>query len=176
VVFVGPWTTAGNTYYTEGAEILWVKFRLGAFMPHLPARRFLDVEMILPEAARRSFWLKGSAMQFPDYENAETFVSRLVHDGVLVRDPLVNAVLQDRPQDLSPRTVRHRFLRATGLNQSHIRQVERAQHAAELLRRGVSIPDAVYEVGYFDHPHLTRSLKQWVGHTPAQIVRLGKPG
>ena len=22
VVFVGPWTTAGNTYYTEGAEIL----------------------------------------------------------------------------------------------------------------------------------------------------------
>jgi hypothetical protein len=176
VVFVGPWTTAGNTYYTEGAEILWVKFRLGAFMPHLPARRFLDVETILPEAASRSFWLKGSAMQFPDYENAETFVSRLVHDGVLVRDPLVNAVLQDRPQDLSPRTVRHRFLRATGLNQSHIRQVERAQHAAALLRRGVSIPDAVFEVGYFDHPHLTRSLKQWVGHTPAQIVRLGKPG
>ena len=70
VVFVGPWTTAGVTYYDEGAEILWIKFGLGTFMPHLPARRFLDTETILPDAASRSFWLKGSAWQFPNHENA----------------------------------------------------------------------------------------------------------
>jgi hypothetical protein len=40
VVFVGPWTTAGFTYYAAGAEILWVKFKLGAFMPHLPTSNF----------------------------------------------------------------------------------------------------------------------------------------
>ncbi len=175
VVFVGPWTTAGSTHYAEGAEILWVKFKLGAFMPHLPAREFLDTETILPEAASRSFWLKGSAWQFPDHENAETFVEGLVHNGVLVRDPVVNAALQERPQELSSRTVRHRYLRATGLTQSRIRQVERAQRAAALLRQGESISDTVHEVGYFDQPHLTRSLKKWVGHTPAQIVRLSNP-
>ena len=38
VVFVGPWTTAGIAHYAEGAEILWIKFKLGAFMPHLPTR------------------------------------------------------------------------------------------------------------------------------------------
>jgi AraC-like DNA-binding protein len=43
------------------------------------------------------------------------------------------------------------------------------------LQQGVPIPDAVYEAGYFDQPHLTRSLKQWVGHTPAQLVRSSKP-
>ena len=112
---------------------------------------------------------------FPDHENAETFVDRLVRDGVLVCDPLVDAVLRGRPQDLSPRTVRHRFLRATGLPQSHIRQIERAQRAATLLRRGTPISDAVYEVGYFDQPHLTRSLKQWIGHTPAHILRSSGP-
>ena len=176
LLVVGPWTTAGVASWTEGAEILWVRFKLGTFMPHLPTRNFLDTETILPEAASLSFWLKGSAWQFPDHENVETFVERLVRNDVLVRDPVVNAALQDRPQGLSPRTVRHRFLRATGLTQSRIRQVERAQRAAALLQQGVSIPAAVYELGYFDQPHLTRSLKQWVGHTPAQIVRLSKLG
>ena len=80
VVFVGPWTTAGFTHYAEGAEILWVKFKLGTFMPHLPARRFLDVETVLPEASSRSFWLKESAWQYPDHENVETFVDRLVRN------------------------------------------------------------------------------------------------
>ena len=176
LLVVGPWTTAGVASWTEGAEILWLRFSLGTYMPHLPTKNVLDTETILPEAASRSFWLKGSAWQFPDHENVETFVERLVRNDVLVRDPVVNAVLQDRPQGLSRRTVRHRFLRVTGLTQGRIRQVERAQRAAALLQQGASIPDVVYELGYFDQPHLTRSLKQWVGHTPAQIVRLSKPG
>jgi hypothetical protein len=172
---VGPLTTAGVVSYTEGAELLWIKFKLGTFMPHLPLRNFRNIETILPGVASQSFWLKGSAWQFPDYENVETFVDRLVRDGMLARDPLVNAVLQGLPQEMSSRTVRHRFLRTTGLSQSHIRQVERAQRATALLQQGVSIPDAVYEVGYFDQPHLTRSLKQWIGHTPAQLIRMSTP-
>src|SRR3712207_8595796 len=54
------------------------------------------------------------------------------------------------------------LFRSTGLSHSHIRQVERAQRAAALLQQGVSIPDTVFELGYFDQPHLTRSLKHWV--------------
>ena len=176
LLVVGPLTTAGVLPYTEGAEILWIKFKLGTFMPHLPTRDFLDVETILPGAASNSFWLKGSAWQFPDNNNAETFIDRLVRDDVLVCDPVVNATLQDHLPEMPSRTVRHRFLRATGLTQSHIRQMKRAQQAEALLQQGVSILDTVYEVGYFDQPHLTRSLKRWIGHTPAQIIRLSKPG
>ena len=102
-------------------------------------------------------------------------MERLVRDGVLVQDPIVKAALEGRPQGLSPRTLRHRFLRATGLSQSRIRGIERAARAAALLRRGVSIPEAVREEGYFDQPHLSRSLKRWVGHTPAQLVAASKP-
>ena len=112
----------------------------------------------------------------PDHENAETFVDRLVRNGVLVRDPLVDTVLRGRSQSLSPRAVRHRFLRATGLSQSSIRQIERAQQAAILLQQGIPISDTVHEVGYFDQPHLSRSLKKWIGHTPAQILRSSAPG
>ena len=169
-IVVGALTTTGVVSWGEGAEILWVKFKLGTFMPHLPAKGFLDVETHLPGAANQSFWLKSSAWQFPDFENVETFINRLVRQEILVCDPLVHAVLQDQPEEMAPRTIRHRFLRATGLTQSHIRQVERAQQAARLLQQGIPILDTVYELGYFDQPHLTRSLKQFVGYTPAQII------
>ena len=60
---VGPWTTAGVVSYTEGAELLWIRFKLGVFMPHLPAKDVLDVETILPGASRHAFWLDGAAWQ-----------------------------------------------------------------------------------------------------------------
>jgi hypothetical protein len=175
LLMVGPLPTAGVVTWGPGAEILWIKFRLGAFMPHLPTKHFLDTERPLPGATRQSFWLKSSTWHFPTYDNVETFVDRLVREEVLVCDPVVSAVLQDQQPVFSPRTVRHRFLQATGLTQSQIRQIERAQQAAERLRAGASILDTVFELGYFDQPHLTRSLKRWVGYTPAQIVRLAQP-
>jgi hypothetical protein len=174
LLVVGPWTSAGVISYTEGAELLWIKFKLGTFLPHLPTRHLLDREMILPVAAEKSFWLNGSAWQFPEYENADTFVDRLVHAGVLACDPVVNAVLQDHWHDVPSRTVRHRFRHATGLSATHIRQMKRAHHAQALLQQGVSILDTVYEAGYFDQPHLTRSLKQFLGYTPAQIICMKK--
>ena len=48
-------------------------------------------------------------------------MGRLVREGVLARDPVVGAASTGRPpQGLSPRTLRHRFLRATGLAQGGI--------------------------------------------------------
>ena len=48
VMFVGPWTTTGVTHYKKGAEILWIKFRLGTFMPHMPLGKFSNAETVLP--------------------------------------------------------------------------------------------------------------------------------
>ena len=175
-LIVGPWTTAGVASWGEGAEILWVKFKLGVFMPHLPVRDFLDSEETLPGTAGKSFWLKSSAWQLPDFENADTFVNRLVRDEILVLDPIVDAASREQLLDIPSRTMRHHFLRATGLTQSRIRQMKRAQQAAALLQQGVPILDTVHEVGYFDQPHLNRALKQFIGHTPVQIVQSSQPG
>lgn len=173
-IFVAPLTTSGQVSYTEGAEILWIKFKLGTFMPHLLAKKFLDSEVVLPEARSDAFCLKGSAWQFPSFENADTFVNKLVREDILAHDSLVHKVLQGHKTNVSPRTIRHRFLQVTGLSHNHIYQIERAQRAADLLRNGLSILDTVHEAGYFDQPHLTRALKQWVGYTPAQLTNLNK--
>lgn len=175
-LIVGPLTAAGSLVYIEGVELLWIKFKIGTYMPHMPIKDMLNRETTLPGAAGASFWLNGSAWHIPTFENADTFADRLVRANILARDPVIDAALQELPQDIAPRTVRHRFLHTTGLTQNHIRQVERAQRAAALLQSGVSILDAVFEAGYYDQPHLTRSLKQWIGQTPAQLIQMRPPG
>ncbi|MEP7289295.1 MAG: AraC family transcriptional regulator [Chloroflexota bacterium] len=170
----GPTTKSILKHNYEGSEFLVIKFKLGTFMPYLPVNNLVDADAILPEGAGKSFGLNGSMWQLPDYDNAEVFVDRLVREGLLIRDPVVNAVLQDQLPDLSSRTVRRRFLFATGLTRNSIGQIERAQQAATLLGQGVPILDVVYQAGYADQPHLTRSLKRFYGQTPAQIARVSQ--
>lgn len=167
---VGPLTAAGVASWGAGAEVLWIKFKLGTWMPHLPPKLLIDQEEPLGEPSRSLFWLGGSAWEFPTFENADTFVARLVRAGLLARDPAVGSALSDDPLPPS-RTLRHRFLHTTGLSQSTIRQMARAQRAAAMLQQGVSIGDTIYDAGYFDQPHLTRSLRRFVGATPAELRR-----
>ena len=47
--------------------------------------------------------------------------------------------------------------------------------ATLLLKQGVSIIDTILEAGYFDQAHLTRSMKYFIGQTPAQILRQSQP-
>ena len=172
----GPETKVTPMHVTlVGSEFFGIIFKHGTVLPYLPASSLVDGDVNLPDASSNSFWLNGSAWQFPDYENADTFVNRLVRDGLLVRDPIVGSALRGEPQELSPRSVQRRFLRATGLTQGSIRQIERARYATILLQQGVSILDTVEQVGYADQPHLTRSLKHFIGKTPAQIIHKSEP-
>jgi hypothetical protein len=166
----GPET--GATCKDFPAELEWfgIDFKLGTFMPQIPPGSVIDRNITLPKAADHSFWLCSSAWQFPNYENADTFVDRLVREGLLICDPVLNAINQGQSQTLSLRTIQYRFLHSTGLSQRTIQQIERARYATALLKQGVSIFDTVYEAGYSDQPHLTRSLKHFIGHTPAEIL------
>src|SRR5438094_8251880 len=101
----GPETTATTLDCPAEGEWLGIRFKLGTFMP-----RFLPVSLrdhrdrTLPDAASRSFWLNGSAWQYPDFDNAETFVKRLAKAGLILRDSAVDAALQGQPQALSVRS------------------------------------------------------------------------
>lgn len=174
-LLVGPWRTAGKVTYSADAELLWIKFKPGVFMPHFPTQRLVDREITLPDTTSNKLWLHSSAWELPNYENADTFVNRLIRDGVLVYDQAVGAALRDEQQQVPDRTLRHRFVQATGLSHSYIRQVERAQRAALMLQQGMSIADTIFEAGYYDQPHLTRSLKQFIGSTPAQLASPKRP-
>jgi AraC-like DNA-binding protein len=172
----GPETRATPQGDCPGdGEWLGILLKLGTFLPHLPTRTLMDTGVDLPTVSRNTFWLNGSIFQLPDYDNADTFVDWLVRQGLLARDPVVEAALQGHVEDRSASTIQRRFLRATGLTQGAVRQIERARYATQLLQQGVSILDTVVEAGYFDQPHLTRSLKYLIGQTPAQIREQCQP-
>lgn len=167
----GPETKATTADIPASAEFFGIQFKLGAFMPGLPVGSLVDGALTLPEAPGRSFRLANSNWDLPDYDNADTFVNRLARKDLLVRDEVVVAALQDRPVDLSPRTVERRVLRATGLTRRAMKSIERAARATDLLDNGATILDAVERGGYADQSHLTRALRRFMGQTPAQIVR-----
>lgn len=171
----GPETKATAAYCSMDGEWLGIVFKLGTFMPHLPSSKLVNRAADLPEATSKSFWLHGSAWQFPNYENVDTFVARLVHEELLVQEPVVEAALQGHLKDLSLRSVQRRFLHTTGLTHKTIQQIERARYAAALLEQGISIPTVAHETGYFDQAHLTNSLQHFRGQTPAQILRINQP-
>jgi hypothetical protein len=169
----GPETNASVSRIPDDAEFLGIEFTPGTFMPSWPVERLVnDSVTFAATSARTSMWLGGSAWAFPEFGNADIFVDRLVRAGLLVRDPVVAAALHGQVHEVSTRSVQRRIRRSTGLTQSAINQIARANRAVGLLDRGVPILDAVEQAGYADQPHLTRSLKRFIGQTPAEIVQL----
>jgi hypothetical protein len=172
VTLRGPETAATVAECPADGEWLGIRFTHGTFMPRLPPGGLRDRhDVTLPDATTRSFWLDGSAWEYPDFENADTFVARLARKGIIARDFAIGAMLEPRPPTLPIRTVQRHFLRSTGITRRTLRRIERARHAALLLQQGAGILDTVYDGGYVDQPHLTRDMKMLIGATPREIAR-----
>ncbi|MBA2459482.1 MAG: AraC family transcriptional regulator [Gemmatimonadales bacterium] len=166
----GPETRAAPVDCPADGEWLGIRLSLGTFLPFHPAAALSDRRDVhLTGATGRSFRLHGLAWEYPDFENAETLVTRLFQAGVLARDPAVGAALSGEWHALSRRSIQRHFLRATGITHVAYRQIQRARYATTLLERGVSILDTVHQAGYFDQAHLTRSLRRLIGETPARL-------
>ncbi len=168
----GPETVASIAALPAHGEWFAIRFRLGTCMPMLPPARLSEGRAItLPGAGNRSFWLNGSAMEYPTFDNAEIFVRRLARAGVVMTDPLVMRAAAGEPPAGSVRTLERRFRQTTGLTRGTICQIERARTATLLLRRGASLMDATHATGFYDQAHLIRSLRRFIGQTPTEIAR-----
>ncbi|MFI2206434.1 helix-turn-helix domain-containing protein [Streptomyces sp. NPDC020192] len=166
---LGPEPKACLAPVPEDATFFGISFALGTSMPHIPISRLVGGSAEIPGVTRRSVWLKGSAWHPPDYDNAEAFVRRMVREGIVDCDPIVPAVLDGATSDVSERTLQRRFVAATGLTRGAIRQIHRAREAAVLIQEGASAQEVVHRLGYFDQPHLARSLTRYIGRTATQL-------
>ncbi|WUH97599.1 hypothetical protein OHR68_29320 [Spirillospora sp. NBC_00431] len=167
----GPETTASTARIDGDSEAFGITFAHGTSMPHLPIGRLVDAELESPYADERRFVLRSEEWEIPGFESAEDFVDRLVRAGVLTRDPLVDEVVWGGIAKVGARSVQRRVVSATGLTQGGIRQIDRARHAAVLLAEGVPPLDVVHRLGYFDQPHLARSLRRFIGRTATRLRR-----
>ena len=165
----GPESRATRAPVPRDTSFLGIRFALGTTLRGLPMERLVDGDVQFPDVTGRSLWLAGSRWSMPTFDSADEFVRALVRADVLVQDPVVARVLDGHPADLSVRTVRRRFLGATGLTQQTILQIERARRAASMIKDGLPIAKVTYELGYFDHPHLARSLRRFIGQSATEL-------
>lgn len=170
VVIRGPETRTTLVDIPELDEAIGIVFAHGTAMPHLPVGRLVDTAVDAPAAGRRVL-LSGDAWELPSYESAEDFVGQLARSGLLRRDPLVSeAAAGADDHGLTARTVQRRVAASTGLTLGAIRQIERARSAAMLLQsETVPALDVVHRLGYYDQPHMARSLARFIGRTATDL-------
>lgn len=171
----GPETRAGSAPVPDEADFVGIQFAVGTSLRIAPASSLVDSGIELPVASRSRFWLGADRWAMPAADEAEQFVARLVAVGALVRDSLVQEVLDGRPFHGTRRTLERRFRAATGLTRGAIGQIERARAATDLLGAGCATIEVVERLGFYDEPHLARSLRRYVGRTATQL-REGRGG
>src|SRR5262245_35542999 len=65
----GPETRATTADCPAEGEWLGIRFKLGTFMPQLTPGHLLDRrDVTLADATSHSFWLNGSAWEYPNFE------------------------------------------------------------------------------------------------------------
>lgn len=95
----GPETTSSAIDCPAEGEWVGIRFKPGTFMSRfLPGSLRDHNDVTLPPATNRSFWLNGSALDYPSFDNAETFVKRLTKSALLSRDSVVEDTLHSRAQ------------------------------------------------------------------------------
>ena len=168
----GPETVASPAPIPNGdVEYIGIVFKHGAFLPQFPKSKLVNHAIHLPESLKNRFDFLRKTWELPNFENADTFINKLVRERWLAKDQIVDDVVTNgRSFEVSLRSIQRRFLYVTGLTYKTIQQIERARHALSLLQSGVPIPETAYQAGYFDQPHLTRSLKLFAGQTPAEAI------
>jgi hypothetical protein len=139
-----------------------------------PARLANLQDSVLPTLPDGRILLDGRAWEMPTPQNLDGFIDRLERAGLLCFDPLIDELRHGGAvRSMPERTAQSRFVRAVGLSHRKLQVIERGRHAARLLRAGAAIADVVFGAGYYDQPHLTRSLRQLIGHTPGELMQGG---
>jgi hypothetical protein len=171
----GPTTAAAPLFCPADTEFFGADFGLGAHLPMFPRTRLTNGrDHLLPTLPDGRILLDGRAWEMPTPQNLDVFVDRLTRAGLLVVDPLVEDLLHgDTVRGMPERTAQSRFLRAVGVSRRTVAVIERARYATRRLRAGAPIAEVVADAGYHDQPHLTRSLRALIGHTPAEVARGG---
>ena len=106
----GPETKATTAACPADSEWVAIRFKVGTFWPEcLPAMLRDRNDLTLPAAGVRSFWLNGSAWEYPTFDNADIFVDRLVRKNVIGRDRIVDAVVRGEERACSQRSAQRRF-------------------------------------------------------------------
>jgi hypothetical protein len=169
IVLRGPETKPREEIYLPGYTWTGIRLRPGVQIKNFPAQRYLNSYRLLAVESDGRFQFDGTWLQFPDFDNAEQLIEQMRDSGCLSGKVLDG---HEYPkQGMSAKTYSRFIKRSTGLSPYKLHQLQRVTKALHLLQQGMPAVTVAAELGFADQAHLHRALKQFLGHTPKELLR-----
>lgn len=166
VLLSGPCFKTTLVPYSAGNKNFGIQFKPGVIFTDIPVANMINVTKALPMPAEDTFVLQGSTWKLPTYETIDEFLARMAERGLLSIDPVVRDVVENKPVNMSVRSIQRHFAMTIGMSPRRVKQIMSARKAVELLLQGRPLAELSYELGYADLPHMIRMLKRFTGFTP----------
>jgi hypothetical protein len=165
VFLQGPTTKPHNELLKPGYECTSIRLRPGVVMRNLSSQKLINNSLMFSVDAKMCFLFEGTRLQSPDFDTAEVLIDQLCSLGYLNYEASNDKVLSTRSYSRS-------IKRTTGFSPYRLYQLQRAHQALKLLKQGMSATAVAAELKFVDESHLTRVVKQFLGHTPKQLLYL----
>lgn len=170
VLLRGPRTKPRSEILIPGYTWTAIRLQPGVQLKNFSAEQLFDSSQALPTDNDARFQFEGATLQFPSFRNAEQLIEQMQSLG------LINGEAMDSKecprQGLSSKSYSRLVKRTTGLSPHKLRQLQRIHEALRLLKQGVPATTVAVDLGFVDQAHLTRAAKQFLGHTPKELLNL----
>lgn len=168
VTLRGPETKPRGDILLPGYTWIGIRLKPGIQLKGFPPHQLTDKFHTIPADSSGHFEFEGTQLQFPDFENVELLVERMYDLGYLSGEA-VNAQ-ESSKQGISTKSYSRYIKRSTGLPPYKLHQLQRMAEALRLLRQGMPAATVASQLGFADQAHLSRAAKQFLGHTPKELL------
>lgn len=169
IIIRGPETKPRTEILLPGYTWIGIRLRPGLQLKSFPVQQLTDSFRTLPASVNGQFRFEGTWLQFPSFKDAERLIKQMDDLGYLSGRVLHG---QESPkQGMSSKSYSRFVKRNTGLSPYKLHQLQRMAEAFRLLRQGMPAATVASELGFADQAHLARAAKQFLGHTPKELLR-----
>ena len=165
VLLCGPASETRQVPYSPGYRHVGICYKPWAIFAGVPITTMLNETKLLPIVSKDIFLMQGKTWKMPTYENVDRFIAEQENQGLLEADPMIRDVLENKPVEMSLRSVQRHFVKTIGMSPRRVRQINSARKAVQLLQQGKTPSEVAYELDYADLAHMTRMLRRFTGYT-----------
>jgi AraC-like DNA-binding protein len=169
VVLRGPETKPRNEHYMP--DTTWIGIRLypGVKLKNFRAQQYLDCSRPIKTDYNGNFLFEGVLLHFPEFDAAETLIEQMLEHGLL-SGKAVN-LRGTSNKSLSIKAYSRYIKQNTGLSPYKLHQLQRMLKVFKQIQKGVPLVTIASEEGFADQAHLHRAVRQYLGHTPKELLR-----
>ena len=165
VVLKGPTAKPHDEHLPLGYTCTTIRLQPGVVLRNFTAETFIDRTLVLSNNEEISGLFGDTPLHLLSFDTAELFIEQLQRSGTISY-----GMLNDKAQSI--RSYSRSVKRTTGFSPYRLQQLQRTHQALRLLKQGMSAAAVAAELDFVDESHLTRVVKQFLGHTPKQLLYL----